>query len=309
MKRYIVGFATLAAVWLLPAGPSQAENAGLNKKLQAYIACINRLSNRAQESRERYLGWAGKRGPVLSEAGLGLYTIYDTSSCAKDVAAANEAEPHDSALEEAGAGYVAAVTALEPLLKTADDYYSQGDYKDDKLAKGKQMHPALVAAFATFVKADKALRTKVEELNDFLQADQLAAIEKSEGRSAKFLIFNLMQTAKALMNAESDADVRKLDAANIIAKLGPYEAAVKELEDYAAAHKEARIDSFLMSNAKTFLTSAKELMRRVRDKVPYSTGDRMIMGTGGGAWMVSGSPARANKDYNSLIETYNRLRH
>jgi hypothetical protein len=47
-------------------------------------------------------------------------------------------------------------------------------------------------------------------------------------------------------------------------------------------------------------------MRRVRDKVPYSQGEKMILDTGGGAWMVEGSPARLTRDYNQLVSSYNR---
>ena len=46
-------------------------------------------------------------------------------------------------------------------------------------------------------------------------------------------------------------------------------------------------------------------MRRIRDKVPYSQGDRMMLNSGGG-WMVEGSPHRLLRDYNQLIEDYNR---
>jgi hypothetical protein len=60
-----------------------------------------------------------------------------------------------------------------------------------------------------------------------------------------------------------------------------------------------------MSNAKSFLVTSKQLMRRIRDKVPYSSGDQMMMG-GAGAWMVEGSPARLLRDYNQMIDSYNR---
>ena len=38
-------------------------------------------------------------------------------------------------------------TELGALLKEADDYYSQEDYKDDRMVKGKAMHPRLLAAW------------------------------------------------------------------------------------------------------------------------------------------------------------------
>jgi hypothetical protein len=46
-------------------------------------------------------------------------------------------------------------------------------------------------------------------------------------------------------------------------------------------------------------------MRRVRDKTPYSQGDRMMLNAGSG-WMVEGSPQRLLRDYNQLIDSYNR---
>ena len=60
-----------------------------------------------------------------------------------------------------------------------------------------------------------------------------------------------------------------------------------------------------VSNAKSFLTSSKQLMRRIRDKTPYSQGERMTLNAGGG-WMVEGSPPRLLRDYNQLIDAYNR---
>ncbi len=67
---------------------------------------------------------------------------------------------------------------------------------------------------------------------------------------------------------------------------------------------DGKIGSMFMGNAKTFLTSAKQLMRRMRDKTPYSQGDRMMLNAGSG-WTVEGSPQRLIRDYNQLIEAYN----
>ncbi len=60
-----------------------------------------------------------------------------------------------------------------------------------------------------------------------------------------------------------------------------------------------------ISSAKSFLTTAKQLMRPIRDKTPYSSGDKMMLNAGSG-WMVEGSPARLLRDYNELIDSYNR---
>ena len=280
-----------------------AQVPALTAKVNAYIGCINRLSERAYESRSRYFSWAGKNGPTGSERIIyGTYTIYDTADCRKSVEEANALEPRDAALEAAASAYAEAVAKLEPLLKDADNYYSQQDYKDDKMAKGKALHPRLVAAWDAFASADKELRRGVEAINDKRAAERLAEIERSEGRTARYHVEALMIQAKRVLRAE---DTAKPDIAEITQALNDYESSVKTIEELSGADGDAKIGSFFIGNAKSFLTTAKQLMRRVRDKVPYSAGDKMVL-SGGGGWMVEGSPPRLLRDYNQLIESYNR---
>jgi hypothetical protein len=242
-----------------------------------------------------------KNGPTGKERIIyGTYTIYDTSDCRKNVEKANALEPRDTALEAAASTYADAASKLEPLLQEADDYYRQENYKDDKMAKGRALHPRLIAAWDAFASADRALRGNVETINDKRSLERLTAIEQKEGRKARYHVEALMIQAKRLARA---LDAEKPDLAAITPALNEYEATVKALEGLPA--DEVKLGSFFMGNAKTFLTSAKQLMRRIRDKVPYSTGDRMML-SGGGGWMVEGSPPRLLRDYNSLIEAYNR---
>jgi hypothetical protein len=294
--------APLVALSLADVVAAQATSS--NEKLNAYVGCINRLSERSYESRKRYFSWASRKGPTGKERIIyGTYTIYDTSDCRKAVEKANGIEPRDAALEAAASAYVEAVGALEPLLKEADDYYSQEDYKDDRMAKGRALHPRLVAGWDAFANADKTLRGGIEAINDRRAAERLAEIESKEGRKARYHVEALMIHAKRVLRAQ---DIEKPDMTAIIQALNEYEGTVKALEQLPAG--EARIGSFFIGNAKSFLTSAKQLMRRVRDKVPYSQGDRMMLG-GGGGWMVEGSPPRLLRDYNQLVEAYNRGAH
>ena len=194
------------------------------------------------------------------------------------------------------------MTTLEPLLKEADDYYSQENYKDDKMAKGRALHPRLVAAWDAFASADKALRSGVEVINDKRAAERLVAIEASEGRKARYHVEALMIEAKRVLRAE---DTEKPDVATITKAINDYESIVKATEQISGADGGPKIGSIFISSAKSFLTTAKQLMRRIRDKVPYSTGDRMMIDAGSG-WMIEGSPQRLRRDYNQLIEAYNR---
>ena len=283
------------------APAAQTPPPTLTEKLNAYVGCINRLSERSYESRKRYFSWAGRNGPTGRERIIyGTYTIYDTTDCRNNVRKANALEPRDAALEDAALAYAEAVAKLEPLLKEADDYYSQEDYKDDRMAKGKALHPRLVAAWDAFERADKALRSGVDAINDRRAVERLAEIERNDGRNARYHVEALMLQAKSVLRAEN---AERPDVAAIAKALNEYESLVKATERLATSDK--RIGSFFISGAKSFLTTAKQLMRRIRDKVPYSQGDRMMINAGSG-WMVDGSPQRLLRDYNSLVDAYNR---
>ncbi len=273
------------------AGPSAEV-----QKLNAYVGCINGFSERAFDARRRYFSWAPTSGPTGKERIIyGTYTISDPAGCQKAVEAANALEPHQSELEAAATTYVAAVVALAPLLKEADDYYDQENYKDDKMAKGKALHPRLVAAWDAFAGADGKLRAQVEVIQDRKALERLAEIERTEGRKARYHMEAVMIQAKALVRAET-ADTP--DLAKITPALDVYESAVTAAD--------GSVDSSFLNSAKSYLGTAKRLMRRLRDKVPYSTGEKMNLASGSGAWMVDGSPARLIRDYNDLVGSYNR---
>jgi hypothetical protein len=296
-----IGAAVLAP---LAADNAAAEAPSATEKLNAYIGCINRLSARAYDSRSRYFSWASRNGPTGNERIIyGTYTIYDTSDCRKNVDKANALEPHDAALEAAATAYAEAVAKLEPLLKEADDYYTREDYKDDRMAKGKALHPRLVAAWDAFASADQNLRGNVEAINDRRAIEKLAAIERDEGRKAHYYVEALMIRAKRVLRAE---DANKPDLAAIAQVLAEYEDTVKAAEQASGADGGGKIGSIFLSNAKSYLDTAKQLMRRMRDNVPYSSGDKMMLGNAGSGWMVEGSPPRLLRDYNQLIDAYNR---
>jgi hypothetical protein len=304
MKPFYGAVLAAALLSAFAADTASAQKSPLTEKLNAYVGCINRLSERSYDSRSRYFSWAAKSGPTGKERIIyGTYTIYDTSDCKKNVEKANAMEPHDAAIEAAATAYADAVSKLEPLLKETDDYYSQENYKDDKMAKGKALHPRLVAAWDAFASADQKLRGEVEAINDRRAQEKLAEIEKSEGRKTRYYVEALMIQAKRVLRA---ADAKNPDVAAITQALKEYEETIKAAEQASGAGGAPKIGSFFMSNAKSYLVTAKQLMRRIRDKVPYSSGDKMMLSNAGSGWMVEGSPPRLLRDYNQLVESYNR---
>jgi len=304
LKLLLAGAALLLAPLATNQAAAQTPSPSATEKLNAYVGCINRLSSRSYDSRSRYFSWAAKSGPTGKERIIyGTYTIYDTADCRKNVEKANALEPRDAALEAAASNYAESVSKLEPLLKEADDYYSQEDYKDDKMAKGKALHPRLVAAWDAFAAADTQLRAGVEAINDRRALEKLAEIGQSEGKKARYHIEALMIHAKRVLRAQ---DAATPDLAELTKALNDYENIVKATEAVSGADGGPKIGSMFVGNAKSFLTTAKQLTRRIRDKTPYSSGDKMMLNNAGSGWMVEGSPPRLLRDYNQLIDAYNR---
>jgi hypothetical protein len=201
--RILVTGTTLFAAFATSEPVAAQDSPSLTPKLNAYIECMNRLSARAYDSRQRYFSWVGKNGPTGKERIIyGTYTIYDTSDCKKNVEKVNAQDPREPELEAAATDYVTAVVALEPLLKEADDYYSQENYKDDKMAKGRALHPRLVAAWNAFAAADDKLTKTVEVIQDKRAIERLAEIERTEGKKGRYHIEALMIRAKQVLRAE-----------------------------------------------------------------------------------------------------------
>jgi hypothetical protein len=86
---------------------------------------------------------------------------------------------------------------------------------------------------------------------------------------------------------------RTPDIAAITQALNEYEETIKAAEQASRLGGGPKIGSFFLSNAKSYLVTAKQLMRRIRDKVPYSSGDKMMLSNAGSGWMVEGFPAAA----------------
>jgi hypothetical protein len=310
MRQRLAGKTAAAGLALIlgPASPAQAADPApqtLAAKVQPYIACLNRHSERAFASRARYLSWSARTGPTGKEKIIyGVYTLYDPADCSRGIEAANNMEPHDAGLEKAGSAFAESLFDLVAAVRQANDYYEPGNYKDDNMTGGKLLHPKLMAAFDRFAAADAGLRPVIERIDDRIQLENLAAIEKQEGRKTNYFVLTVMIRAKAVLHAEPTGPTEGFDIHQAVQALDALDAAIQDLETYGLAHPGEKAGSIFISGARSFLKSGKELMRRVRDKVAYSSGEKMLL-RGQGSWMVEGSPGALTRNYNQLVERFN----
>ena len=289
----------------LPRTTAFAQTPPGVEKLNAYVGCINRLSARSYDSRSRYFSWAAKSGPTGKERIIyGTYTIYDTSDCVKNVEKANGLEPRDAALEAAATAYAKAVRQARAAAQGGRRLlHARRTTRTTRWPRAAPCIRMLVAAWDAFESADKTLRSGVEAINDRRALEKLAAIEQSEGKQARYHVEALMIQAKRVLRAEDSRKARRRRDHRGAQRL---EGTVKGAEQFAGSGSDAKIGSFFMSNAKSFLTTAKQLMRRIRDHVPYSRRRQDDARQRRRGWMVEGSPPRLMRDYNQLVDAYNR---
>ena len=260
-------------------------------KTNAYIELMNRTL-RASESWSRYTSWANaKTGPTGKERIVyGLYSLYDVRSETDKALAATGNPPAYPALDETVKRYISAYEKLAPLITEANGYYERKDYLADKMAAGKALHAKLAPAAKAFLAERAALERDMEDIKRDLDWRQLAAIEKSEGRKARWHVRNVMIEAKAVIDLLPSNAAPVVDMAAFDKALDRYAAAVKEFDGYSAATP----NSFFV-----FESSPRNLLgklREFRQKVGRTKGDARKAGVGHDlTWLIN--------DYNMMVST------
>jgi hypothetical protein len=287
------------------------KDAALGNKLGEYISCMNGTSKRVVDSRNRYLSWVKdeKMGPTGKERNIyGLYDI-NAQTCFPNLDRAKTMAPSLPDVESAAGEYRKALEELDPIVKQANKYYDQDDYKDDKMAKGKALHPQLMNAFAKFEQVNKGFEDRVTTLNDEVMARQLTRLEKDPGRRLQYLSQRGLNEAKAVIRLIDIAELKELDQQKFDVALQTYDRTLSELEQYAESHK-AEADKVMMfssylSSCKAFLKSTKDLMRRKRDSKDFNK----EFFSSSNPSMVDGHPAQVIEKYNRMINDSNHLRY
>jgi hypothetical protein len=293
--------------------PEERSEMVLGQKISKYVQCYNNSSERGHSTMQRYTSWCdAEKGPTGKERHIyGLFQLHNLDDCTTAAKALLTEEPAIPGLDEAAKGYIAALEKLEPAVKNAYEYYDQEDYKDDAMARGKELHGPLMEGFQGFVTADGAFRLQIETVNDKRQLARLEELDKDEARRLQYLHAKLLYEAKTMIRLESVGELKEVNVEELAKQIKSYSETMKQLAEYAAtnddASRNAGVDSFYLGKAKKFQKASKELMRRARDNKPYKTHEKRQIGTPSG-WMVRGSPDKAIREYNDLVDRANRVK-
>jgi hypothetical protein len=281
---------------------SEKSEAGLNQKTNLYIKdCMNRYSDRVMGSYQRYASWLRdlESGPTGKETLVyGLYDISgDGQDCLTSINKAKEMSPRLPEAEAAADTYGAALKEVIGQIKAIYPYYNHEDYKDDGFQRGKDAHRPLLAAFRGFEKAYKDFTAEVDKLEDEVAEKRLEQLRDDPSRKYEYEVVHTGVKAKQIMRHVKERDYSQLQANELQPLIEDFEKAVEELK---AAGAKRTLSSLYVSACDSFLKAAKSLMRRVRDKEPFSDFEKRQLGTSGG-WMVEGSRDRLVYEYNQMI--------
>jgi hypothetical protein len=299
--------ATKAAASAGVAAPTAQEDkdSQLNEKLEGYISCMNYETRAVYRNRAMYLRTVDAvKGPTGKESYINVGSL-SPESCLKRIDEAKTKPPAIPDLEAAAADYKTALAALHQVSKTAHNYYDQKDYKDDKYAKGMELHKPLMAAYDAFEKADKVFDEKVTTLNEGISQRRLVRLKDDPKAQLEYLIAKNVDEAKKLVHFTEVDSWEKIDEAGFSSGLAAYEASYNELNTYIGGHapeaeKVSMLSSFTSATS-DYLKAAKELMRRKRDKKDFKN-ER------GSPEHIEGHPAKVLAEYNDMINASNNLR-
>jgi hypothetical protein len=286
----------------------------LGEKLNGYVECLNSLSSSVSSCEERYYSWADKKkGPTGKEPNVyGLYELQQSQvdRCTKEIADSKAKPPSQPEIEAVAAEYQAKVQAVLPKVAEAHLYYDSGEYKSDKLAKGKLLHKPLVEVFDAFEAADDKLRATMAKLKEGMAERELGRLERTEGKKLHYYVSAMMIPARALVNTGAPKGDAKVEPQALEKAIDQYAVAVRAMAAYATKNTKEAGDtsgySSLMSKASAFENSARTMLEYVKGKKKYDTGSRSLINANAGH-MVEGHPANFVEKFNDLITQSNDI--
>ncbi|MDF2695678.1 MAG: putative lipoprotein [Labilithrix sp.] len=314
------GVSTTAAV----TGQDLADEQ-LQEKIDEYIKCLNSLSSSIHQSRHRYLTFVPRTGPTGKEATADLYrlSVGAASSCSSGITRSKVMPPSDPKLESAGSEFSLAATDIDHLMTEMDTYYELRLFRDDKWAKGKAMHPRLMAAWERFSKADTNLHNTLDGITKPLAQRVLARIDREDGKKFRYSRKKVLINARELVEASDPVgDDDDVDPSLYTASYTELEKALDELVAYGSVHKaelaNANNPAFPMAEsnytqfvkeAGDFKKAAKDYWRCLQDAPPKAKTpsgkidlDKLGMCGSSPAWKQADEVI---KQYNEFIRTSN----
>jgi hypothetical protein len=291
-----------------PASLLSADDTALQVKLEPFISCLNGVDS---SMREHYAEYQTDYAPRAAGEDLMFSTFRNfkievfeqnnemSKECADGLDAAGKMAPAMADLDGAGKTYADTLRALLPVLNAADIYYDQDDYKDDAMAKGKELDAQMAPLFQVlFVESDK-IDAIITAESIRLRRAELTAMETANGRDFDWHAGNVMFEARTVIDeVETLADTGALTVDALQKLEGVMQKAFDEATAYAAANPDVTTSLgnkplwfSIEGYVSNYLGDIKDLRRAVAD----SSAD------------VTPQLQSLFDEFNTLVTGYNRM--
>lgn len=258
-------------------GSSEGDDADeqLQEKIDEYVKCLNALSTPVRKSRHRYLTWIPSSGPVGNESFADIHKLPAgaAAQCAAGVAKAKTLPPNVVTLENAAAEFASAASEVDRLTNDAQRYFETKEFRADRFARGKAMHPRLMAAWDRFSRADAALHDIIDGITKPLARRVLQRIEREDGKRFRYHRKDVLITARELVEASDPVtNDHAVDFPLYVSADEAFETSLRNLEAYGALQradlsKEKLAPSYpkAETNYDAFLAAARSYQKAAKD--------------------------------------------
>jgi hypothetical protein len=192
-----------------------AKSTAAIESMGHYATGFNALISSPQDMLKRYYQEFPQSGP---EEGKKYHLFPEHNSAETKIVeakkefaeAAKDAPDSLKHLEPLAAAAISDIEKVAVVYKSAHGYYQAEDFKDDKGAKGKQLHADFVKAAGTFQEDLNKLEAALNEIESKQADEELKKYADKDSYSHQFRFFN--RQANKLVNAKPEAQLAAFPA-------------------------------------------------------------------------------------------------
>lgn len=216
--------------------------------------------------------------------------------CIEGLERAVAATPALPAVDAAARVFGAALTRVDHVTRMVHD----------APAEGPAQHAELLAAFAAFDTAQRALFDEALQANHVLGRAQLVERAAKDGRTLPLLVDEVAFAAEGVVRfaTVAPAQLGELDVPAFTAALLELEVAIDEMVTAASADEDAprRVNGYhqIEDHAEALVIAGRELAARARARVAFTPEEQLRLAAGNEAGVV-GTPAAMAEAYNQLL--------
>ena len=260
------------------------EDFAARRKLGAFVTCLNGVTglvpNLARPYRDAFR--AVNKDPANGLDRTSYTWMYQSKflfhgpgtmghppaqECADRLDAAAAQPPADEPLDTLAAAYAADLRKLEMLAPKVEAYYNGKDFRDDGMARGREMNAEYDPLLQRLLAEGHEMFALTRAREAVLQQHRLDGIERLDGKQLRWQANAFMLQARTTLDSmQALVAAKKVTKPAVLALVTPLEARFAEASDYAAAHPAESNDDMnlwdkIQGDAPDFMTAAKQARR------------------------------------------------